>query len=128
MQTTDSTRFKGPLDCAMQTVRREGVRGLYKGATPPLVGWMCMDSIMMGSLNVYRRVMADHVFHVEKAALPAVGHGMAGSLADCTLSGKAPQCQSGLCTTAASQTAAQGFRLKRVSGQPLLRTVQASGA
>ena len=86
MQTTDTTRFKGPLDCVMQTVRREGVRGLYKGATPPLVGWMCMDSIMMGSLNVYRRVMADHVFHVDKAALPAVGHGMAGSLAGATVS------------------------------------------
>lgn len=46
MQTSSSDRFKGPLDCLMKTVRQEGVRALYKGATPPLVGWMFMDSIM----------------------------------------------------------------------------------
>jgi hypothetical protein len=29
----------------MQTLRKEGFVGLYKGATPPLVGWMFMDSM-----------------------------------------------------------------------------------
>lgn len=86
LQTTDATRFRGPLQCLTQTVKREGVRGLYKGATPPLLGWMFMDSIMMGSLNVYRRLMADHVFRVDKPQLPAVGHGMAGMLAGATVS------------------------------------------
>ncbi|TQV91166.1 hypothetical protein V2A60_009356 [Cordyceps javanica] len=60
-----SDRFKGPLECVMQTVRLEGVRGLYKGATPPLVGWMFMDSVMLGSLSVYRRLVAQHVFDVD---------------------------------------------------------------
>lgn len=48
MQTTTKAdgRFKGPLDCFLKTVRQEGPRALYKGATPPLVGWMFMDSIM----------------------------------------------------------------------------------
>lgn len=45
LQTTDKAQFKGPLDCVLQTVRNEGVRGLYKGASPPLVGWMFMDSM-----------------------------------------------------------------------------------
>lgn len=45
LQTTEKARFKGPLDCLLQTTRHEGVRGLYKGATPPLVGWMFMDSV-----------------------------------------------------------------------------------
>ena len=45
LQTTDKSKFKGPLDCLVQTVRNEGVRGVYKGATPPLVGWMFMDSV-----------------------------------------------------------------------------------
>lgn len=45
LQTTDTSQFKGPLDCLLQTVRKEGVTGLYKGATPPLVGWMFMDSM-----------------------------------------------------------------------------------
>ncbi|KAI2625755.1 mitochondrial carrier [Hypoxylon sp. NC1633] len=62
LQTTDVTRFSGPLECLVQTVRAEGVRGLYKGATPPLVGWMFMDSVMLGSLTVYRRLLAEHVF------------------------------------------------------------------
>ncbi|OAA80272.1 Mitochondrial carrier domain protein [Akanthomyces lecanii RCEF 1005] len=105
-----SDRFKGPLECVMQTIRLEGVRGLYKGATPPLVGWMFMDSVMLGSLSVYRRLMAQHVFHVDvwapgtllpsrassssssssssatRTALPSVGHGLAGILAGATVS------------------------------------------
>jgi solute carrier family 25 (mitochondrial carnitine/acylcarnitine transporter), member 20/29 len=86
LQTTDSTRFRGPLQCLMQTLRNEGFRGLYKGATPPLIGWMFMDSIMLGSLNVYRRLVAENVFHVEKPFLPPLGHGMAGIMAGCTVS------------------------------------------
>lgn len=45
LQTSEKVQFKGPLDCLLQTIRHEGVRGLYKGATPPLVGWMFMDSM-----------------------------------------------------------------------------------
>lgn len=45
LQTTDKSQFRGPLDCLLQTVRKEGFAGLYKGATPPLVGWMFMDSM-----------------------------------------------------------------------------------
>lgn len=74
LQTTDATRFSGPLQCVLQTVRNEGVRGLYKGATPPLFGWMFMDSVMMGSLTVYRRVLAQNVFHVDSWA-PGAGPG-----------------------------------------------------
>ncbi|KAI0009818.1 mitochondrial carrier [Xylariaceae sp. FL0662B] len=111
LQTTDSTRFSGPLQCVVQTIRHEGVRGLYKGATPPLVGWMFMDSVMLGSLTVYRRLLAEHVFvrHVPQhpgltnppspekegpiaatshaaAHLPSLGHGLAGVLAGLTVS------------------------------------------
>ncbi|KAI8625701.1 carrier protein YMC2 [Xylariaceae sp. FL1651] len=69
LQTTDAARFSGPLQCVAQTVRHEGVRGLYKGATPPLVGWMFMDSLMLGSLTIYRRLLAEHVF-VPRLLLP----------------------------------------------------------
>ena len=51
LQTSEKAQFKGPLDCLLQTVRHEGVLGLYKGATPPLVGWMFMDS-MYGSSSL----------------------------------------------------------------------------
>ena len=45
MQTSRPDQFRGPLDCLLKTLRHEGVRGIYKGATPPLVGWMFMDSL-----------------------------------------------------------------------------------
>ncbi|KAK2840529.1 hypothetical protein FQN49_006190, partial [Arthroderma sp. PD_2] len=62
LQTTKSTHFTGPLDCLLQTVRNEGVTALYKGATPPLMGGMVMDSVMLGSLTLYRRLIFEHVF------------------------------------------------------------------
>jgi solute carrier family 25 carnitine/acylcarnitine transporter 20/29 len=86
LQTTDAARFAGPLQCLAQTVRNEGVRGLYKGATPPLVGWMVMDSTMLGSLTVYRRLAAEHLFRVDRDALPPLGHGLAGIGAGWTVS------------------------------------------
>ncbi|KAI5467130.1 mitochondrial carrier domain-containing protein [Mariannaea sp. PMI_226] len=90
LQTTDASRFSGPLQCVLQTVRHEGFFGLYKGATPPLVGWMFMDSVMLGSLTVYRRLMAQNVFQIQNPgtypAMPFWGHGIAGIAAGCTVS------------------------------------------
>lgn len=110
LQTTDKGRFSGPLECVIQTIKNEGARGLYKGATPPLVGWMFMDSIMLGSLTIYRRLMAEHVFHASSwtpgigegaglgfkallgdassppTYLPPLGHGIAGIFAGATVS------------------------------------------
>ncbi|CRK25723.1 Mitochondrial substrate carrier family protein L like [Verticillium longisporum] len=97
LQTTDASRFAGPLQCVAQTIRNEGVLALYKGASPPLVGWMFMDSVMLGSLTVYRRLLSENVFHVSdfhpgaplnsgKSTLPWYGHGMAGIMAGATVS------------------------------------------
>ncbi|OMJ09684.1 Mitochondrial substrate carrier family protein L [Smittium culicis] len=38
-------RFSGPMDCLISTIKREKFRGLYKGATPPLIGWTIMDAV-----------------------------------------------------------------------------------
>ncbi|KAI9663812.1 MAG: hypothetical protein M1821_007302 [Bathelium mastoideum] len=94
LQTSKSTQFRGPLDCLLQTVRNEGVRAVYKGATPPLVGWMVMDSVLMGSMTLYRRLLNDNVFNrtrpdglgVSERKLPAIGHAIAGVMAGCTVS------------------------------------------
>ncbi|MCJ1432650.1 hypothetical protein MMC27_002007 [Xylographa pallens] len=106
LQTTERTQFKGPLDCLLQTVRNEGVRGLYKGATPPLVGWMFVDSIMLGSLTYYRQLLLENVFTQDNVRryrpsfiwnskssleqpthrLPTVGHAIAGLMAGFTVS------------------------------------------
>lgn len=54
-----------------------------------------MDSVMLGSLNVYRRLLSENVFHVQTTAtpapgvrtsLPSYGHGIAGIMAGCTVS------------------------------------------
>ncbi|KAJ4418446.1 hypothetical protein N0V85_001435 [Neurospora sp. IMI 360204] len=93
LQTTDASRFSGPLQCVTQTIRNEGILGLYKGASPPLVGWMFMDSVMLGSLTVYRRLLRDNLFnppwhplHDPARPLPSHGHGLAGILAGTTVS------------------------------------------
>lgn len=103
MQTSNAAQFNGPLQCLMQTVRKEGVAGLYKGATPPLIGWMFMDSLMLGSLTFYRKLLHTHVFPPPLAdtpsslarlsteqstphKLPVFGHGMAGVMAGATVS------------------------------------------
>ncbi|KAF2452947.1 mitochondrial carrier domain-containing protein [Lineolata rhizophorae] len=92
LQTSEKSRFRGPLDCVLQTVRKEGVYGLYKGATPPLVGWMFMDSVMLGSLTLYRRILREKAFRPRQTAdggpgkLPAFGHGVAGMFAGWTVS------------------------------------------
>jgi solute carrier family 25 carnitine/acylcarnitine transporter 20/29 len=87
-------------------VRKEGFSGLYKGATPPLVGWMFMDSIMLGSLTFYRRILHQTLFNQNRLAdsstgfarrdvpfpdkelhkLPTIGHAMAGVMAGATVS------------------------------------------
>ena len=38
VQTRPASLFAGPLDAAMKTVRIEGIRGLFRGALPPLIG------------------------------------------------------------------------------------------
>lgn len=100
LQTSEKSHFKGPLDCTLQTIRKEGLAGLYKGATPPLVGWMAMDSVMLGSLTFYRRILNEHVFQPLHASrtpqgvfaseadkrLPTIGHGLAGIMAGWTVS------------------------------------------
>ncbi|TPX36594.1 hypothetical protein SmJEL517_g01297 [Synchytrium microbalum] len=50
-------RFKGPLDCLLATVRREGVFALYKGATPPLIGWGLMDATQYFALANFRLLL-----------------------------------------------------------------------
>ncbi|KAK4905859.1 hypothetical protein LTR49_024905 [Elasticomyces elasticus] len=102
LQTAPKSQFHGPWDCVLQNLRKEGFNGIYKGATPPLVGWMFMDSLMLGSLTFYRRLLNGRVFQLwrannrssglpwtseaERSGLPAVGHGMAGMLAGWTVS------------------------------------------
>ncbi|KAI0674445.1 mitochondrial carrier [Trametes maxima] len=44
-------RFSGPLDCLVQTWRKEGVRGLYRGLPAPVVGAMAENASMFMSYS-----------------------------------------------------------------------------
>ncbi|EGV63672.1 hypothetical protein PSN45_004286 [Yamadazyma tenuis] len=77
LQTAPKGQFKGPIDCALQTLRKEGITGFYKGFTPPLVGWVLMDSVMLGSLHIYRRYCKEYLYPKEEK-LPLMGHIIAG--------------------------------------------------
>lgn len=85
LQTAPKSQFKGPMDTVMQTLRKEGPRAFYKGATPPLVGWMVMDSVMLGSLHNYRRILKNNIWP-DREELPFVGKITAGAMAGWTVS------------------------------------------
>ncbi|KAG9039344.1 hypothetical protein FRB95_010632 [Tulasnella sp. JGI-2019a] len=54
LQCSPPGTYNGALDCLLKTVRHESVFALYKGATPPAIGWALSDSILLGSLYNYR--------------------------------------------------------------------------
>ncbi|ODQ66593.1 mitochondrial carrier [Nadsonia fulvescens var. elongata DSM 6958] len=85
LQTAEAGRFNGAFDCVRKTISNEGFRALYKGASPPLVGWMVMDSVMLGSLHNYRRCVKDYMYPHE-SKLTLTGHCIAGMLAGWTVS------------------------------------------
>ncbi|KAJ3355124.1 hypothetical protein HDU91_005702 [Kappamyces sp. JEL0680] len=73
-------RFRGPWDCMKQTIGKEGFFAMYKGATPPLFGWVVMDSVQMGSLTTFRLFLAGdgNVKHltIGQHALAGLGAGI----------------------------------------------------
>ncbi|GAA6006636.1 uncharacterized protein JCM10292_006015 [Rhodotorula paludigena] len=58
LQCSPPGTYSGPLDVLMRTLRQEGPRAMYKGATPPAIGWTISDSMLMGSLHQYRLIIA----------------------------------------------------------------------
>lgn len=45
-------RYKGPLDCFRQSIHAEGVRGLYRGVSAPLVGAMAENATLFFAYRV----------------------------------------------------------------------------
>lgn len=78
-------QFKGPLDCVYKTLKNQGIRGLYLGFTPPLFGWIMMDSALLGSLHNYRMLLHKYVYP-EHDKLPLSGCIISGVMAGWTVS------------------------------------------
>lgn len=84
-----------PTPSALSVLRsilaKEGVRGLYKGATPPALGWSAIDGVLLGSLHNYRLFLAQHAPMLTEDTpgkdvrrLGLLGHGLAGGAAGLT--------------------------------------------
>ncbi|KAK9900428.1 mitochondrial carrier [Cystobasidium minutum MCA 4210] len=95
MQCSPIGMYSGPLECLKSIVSKEGVRALYKGASPPAVGWAITDAILLGSLHNYRLLLAKHTPLVRpldindppgtSSKLSVPGHALAGMFAGFTV-------------------------------------------
>lgn len=83
LQCSPPGTYRGVIDCLVRIVRNESVFALYKGATPPAVGWAAIDSVLLGSLHNYRLFLIRHKFTEPVLGtggerLTLTGHGIAG--------------------------------------------------
>ena len=67
----------------------KSVLALYKGATPPALGWTAIDSVLLGSLHNYRlflirQGLTEPVPGSDLRRLTVLGHGVAGLFAGLT--------------------------------------------
>jgi len=88
MQCSSPGTYRGALDVLAKVVKNEGILALYKGASPPAVGWAAIDSVLMGSLHNYRLFLLRHGMTEDTPAgsprLTLFAHGIAGLLAGWT--------------------------------------------
>ncbi|PUU73003.1 mitochondrial carrier domain-containing protein [Tuber borchii] len=50
-------RYRGPLDCFKQSLKQDGIRGLYRGISPPLVGAAAENSALFFSYNIAQNLL-----------------------------------------------------------------------
>lgn len=59
-RTLGGASYSGALDCVATTVRREGVLGMYRGATPPILNSFVLNAIMFAGYGHGSRVLQGH--------------------------------------------------------------------
>lgn len=86
MQCSPPGTYKSATDALLQLVRKEGAMALYKGVTPPAVGWMFTDAILLGSLHNYRLFLSrlSNTGEGTGKPLPVLFHGVSGCMAGIT--------------------------------------------
>ncbi|CAI2178996.1 9706_t:CDS:10 [Funneliformis geosporum] len=79
----ESTRFKGPMDCFMQTVKNEGFFALYKGMAAPLVGIGAVNALLFAAYSRLKSIQATSLneqLALHKIALAGAGAGLINSV------------------------------------------------
>ncbi|GAA99125.1 uncharacterized protein L969DRAFT_94303 [Mixia osmundae IAM 14324] len=74
-QTSPRGMFKGPLDIATQTIRKEGVLALYKGMASPLIGVAGVNSLLFAAYGQAKHLVSPY----PELSLPQTA--LAGSMA-----------------------------------------------
>eukprot|EP00735_Rhodelphis_limneticus_P004740 TRINITY_DN1636_c0_g1::TRINITY_DN1636_c0_g1_i1::g.17733::m.17733 TRINITY_DN1636_c0_g1::TRINITY_DN1636_c0_g1_i1::g.17733 ORF type:complete len:322 (+),score=18.98,sp/Q08DK7/MCATL_BOVIN/38.46/3e-59,sp/Q08DK7/MCATL_BOVIN/31.61/3e-17,sp/Q08DK7/MCATL_BOVIN/41.56/3e-07,Mito_carr/PF00153.22/2.1e-19,Mito_carr/PF00153.22/4.4e-25,Mito_carr/PF00153.22/2.7e-25 TRINITY_DN1636_c0_g1_i1:103-1068(+) len=57
LQAQTTLTYKGPVDCLLKTVRKEGFLALFKGAGPPTVGAAGINAILFSTFGQMERVL-----------------------------------------------------------------------
>lgn len=79
----ESTRFKGPMDCFMQTVKNEGFFALYKGMAAPLVGIGAVNALLFATYSRLKSIQATSLNEqlvLHKIAIAGAGAGFINSV------------------------------------------------
>ncbi|CAG8467420.1 9627_t:CDS:2 [Cetraspora pellucida] len=79
----EATRFKGPMDCFLQTVKKEGPFALYKGMASPLIGIGAVNALLFAAysrLKAIQAVSPDEQLALHKIAIAGAGAGVFNSV------------------------------------------------
>lgn len=84
LSTEMGGKYKGMVDCAAQTVRHEGLSGMYKGITPTLATAVPYVGLQMSLYDVFKRKLpknADGSTQIHWSLLAGAGAGMCAQTA-----------------------------------------------
>eukprot|EP01088_Endostelium_zonatum_P020891 TRINITY_DN7919_c0_g1_i1.p1 TRINITY_DN7919_c0_g1~~TRINITY_DN7919_c0_g1_i1.p1 ORF type:complete len:289 (-),score=23.05 TRINITY_DN7919_c0_g1_i1:274-1140(-) len=85
LQTLPPSTFKGPLDCLIKSVRREGVFSLFKGITTPLLISGCISATSFGTYsycyNYFSHLLPEKLQLDPRYLAPYLSGGVAGAIA-----------------------------------------------
>ncbi|KAJ3107116.1 hypothetical protein HDU97_004809 [Phlyctochytrium planicorne] len=59
LQLEGSSKFRGAWDCIVQTVKYEGIFGLYKGMAAPLAGVGFVNAVLFSAYGFFKEILKD---------------------------------------------------------------------
>ncbi|KAL4244991.1 mitochondrial carrier family protein [Abortiporus biennis] len=72
--------FKGPTDILVQTVRKEGFLGLYKGMASPLLGIAGVNSLLFAAYGASKRIISPFPLSLKEIAAAGAMAGAANAI------------------------------------------------
>ena len=61
LQTLGGTKYKGLMDCVTQTLKHEGIGGMFRGVTPPVMNSFALNAIAFGGYESGKRLLEGRV-------------------------------------------------------------------